>query len=220
MNLKLQQVAAQTRRMSRKKDCADNDENPSGNDVAAFTCVQMPGQDKAELRTACSVVESSKDALTSCKACASHTMAVNAESEIVPVRCSEDADALVAKTDISRPKCTSYSEMLVFKLSQQSPMSSAPLSLSTENMTASESDRYMLLSKDSEAEAGKDEDSVLTVTDINEASVGVIEGLQMVVLGMDCTSKETVVEHITEYRSPLEHFHSKRQGIELEVGTM
>jgi hypothetical protein len=37
---------------------------------------------------------------------------------------------------------------------------------------------------------------------------------------VDCSSKETVVEHLADYRSPLEHFHSKRQGIELEFGTV
>jgi len=159
MNLKLQQLAAQTRRLSRRKECSeDGDGSPSGSDVTALTCLQIPGQDKAEIRTACSVVEGSKDTSISYNVCASPTMAENAESVIIP--------------------------------------------------------------KDSETETWKDQDSVPAVTDVKQASMAVSEGLEMMELGMDCSSKETVVEHVAEYRSPLEHFHSKRQGIELEVGTM
>lgn len=221
MNLKLQQVAAQTRRLSRKKECLeDGDGNPSGSDVTAFTCLQIPGQDKAEIRTACSVAEGSKDTLISYNACPSPTMAENAESDIIPTSCAEDADALVSKTDISQPKYTSSSEILKFSLSQQSSISSTPLSLSTENIAASKSDRCVQVSEGSATETGKDRDSVPAVTDFKPASMAVSEGLEMMVLGMDCSSKETIVEHVAEYRSPLEHFHSKRQGIELEVGTM
>lgn len=218
MNLKLQQVAAQTRRLSRRKECSgDGDGSPSGSDVTALTCLQIPGQDKAEIRTACSVVEGSKDTLISYNVCASPTMAENAESDIIPIPCTEDADS---KTDISQSKYTSSSEILGFSLSQQSFISSTPLSFSTENVAASKSDRCVQVSKDSETETWKEQDSVPAVTDVKQASMAVSEGLEMMELGVDCSSKETVVEHVAEYRSPLEHFHSKRQGIELEVGTM
>jgi len=218
MNLKLQQVAAQTRRLSRRKECSeDGDGSPSGSDVTALTCLQIPGQDRAEIRTACSVVEGCKDTLISYNVCASPTMAENAESGIIPIPCTEGADALVSKTEISQSKYTSSSQILGFSLSQQSFISSTPLSFSTENIAASKSDKCVEASKDSETETGNDQGSVPAVA---EASMAVSEGLEMMELGVDCSSKETVVEHIAEYRSPLEHFHSKRQGIELEIGTM
>ena len=221
MNLKLQQVAAQTRRLSRRKECSeDGDGCPSGSDDTALTCLQIPGQDKAEVKTACSVVEGSKDNVISCNVCASPTMAENAESDIIPIPCPEGADALVSKTDISQSKYTSSSQILGFSLPKQSFISSTPLSFSAENVAALKSDRCVQVSKDSETGTWKDQDSVPAVTDVKQASMAVSEGLEMMELGVDCSSKETVVEHIAEYRSPLEHFHSKRQGIALEVGTM
>lgn len=221
MNLKLQQVAAQTRRLSRKKECSeDGDGSPSGSDVTPLTCLQIPGQDKAEIRTACSVAEGSKDTLMSYNVCASPTLAENAEGDIIPIPRTEGADALITKTDISQSKCTSSSQILGFSSSQQSFISSTLLSFSTENVAASESDRRVQVSEDSETETWKDQYSVPAVIDVKQASVAVSEGLEMMELGVDCSSKETVVEHVAEYRSPLEHFHSKRQGIELEVGTV
>jgi hypothetical protein len=221
MNLKLQQVAAQTRRLSRKKECLeDGNGSPSGSDVTGLTCLQIPEQDKAEIRTTCSVDGGSKDTLISYNVCASPTMAENAESDLIPTPCTEDADVLVAKTDISPSRYTSSSGTLEFSLSQQSSISSTPLSLSSVNIAASKSDRCAQVSKDSETETAKDQDSVPAVTDVKQASMAVSEDFKMVELGVDCSYKETVVEHIAEYRSPLEHFQSKRQGIQLEVGTM
>ena len=221
MKLKLQQVAAQTRRLSRRKECSeDGDGSPSGSDVTALTCLQTPGQDKAEIRTACSVVEGSNDTLISYNVCASPTMAENAESDVIPIPCTEGADALVSKTDISQSKKTSSSQILGFSLSQQSFITSTHLSFSTENVAASKPDRCVQVSKDSETETWKDQDSVPAVTDVKQAIMAVSEDLEMMELGVDGSSKGTAVEHVAEYRSPLEHFHSKRQGIELEVGTM
>jgi hypothetical protein len=221
MNLKLQHVAAQTRWLSRRKECSENgDGSPSGSDVTALTCLQIAGQDKVEIRTECSVVEGSKDALIPYNVCASPTMAKNAEIDIIPVPYTEGADALVSKTDISQSKYTNSSQILGFSLSQQSFVSSTPLSYSAENVAASKSDRCIQVSKDSETETWKDQDSVPAVTDVKKASMAVSEGLEVMELGVDCSSKETVVEHVADYRSPLEHFHSKRQGIELEVGTV
>jgi hypothetical protein len=220
MNLKLQQIAAQARRLSRKKECSeDGDGSPSGSDVSALTCLQI-GQDKAEIRTECSVGEGSKDTPIPYIVCASPAMAENAESDIIPVPCTEGADALVSKTDISQSKYTNSSQILGFSLSQQSFISSTPVSYSAENVAASKLDRFIQVSKDSETETLNDRDSVPAVTDVKKASMAVSEGLEMMELGVDCSSKETVVEHVADYRSPLEHFHSKRQGIELEVGTM
>ena len=220
MNLKLQQVAAQTRRLSRRKECSEDvDGSPSGSDVTPLTCLRILGQDKAEIRTACSVVEGSKDTLIPYNVCASSALAETAESDVIPIPCTEGTDALVSKTDVSQSKFTSSSRILGFSLSQQSSIPSTPSSFSAENVATSKSDRCVQVSENSETEIWKDQDSVPAVTDVKQASMAVSEGLEIMELGVDCSSKETVVEHVAEYRSPLEYFRSKRQGIELEVGT-
>jgi hypothetical protein len=160
MNLKLQQVASQTRRISKKKDYSeDNDEIP------AFGNFQIPVQDNTEIRTASSALDSTKDNTQIYnKVCASPVVDVNAESdsqknEVVPVQFTENTTALVSKTDLSQPECTS-SDRQGFKLSEQPFMSVAPLSLSAESGicdgTASESDNCVVvpikIQKDAESD--------------------------------------------------------------------
>jgi hypothetical protein len=242
MNLKLQQVAAQTRRMSRKKEyLEDIDENQTGSDISAFINLEVPVQEKTDIRTACRAVESTKDNnLVSNKVCASPVMDVNEESgsqekEIIPIQATENCNMMVSKTDNPQPKCVSSTETLDFKLSEQPSISSVPLALQGESeietRTASELDRFVLVPnrgpenyKSDGAVTDETQNGVPIVIDSKQISTGVSEDLhaeafEMMVLGMGSSSEDTVLQHITEYRSPLEHFHSKRQGFVLEVGT-
>jgi hypothetical protein len=222
--------------MSKKKEyLEESDENP------AFSNFQIPVQDKAANRTACSAFESTKDNTPiSDKVCASPAMDVNVESgsqkksEIIPNQSAENTTLLVSTSDISQPKYMS-SDSLGFKLLEQSFRSSAPSSLSSESeidsRTASKLDNYVSVPSESKkifesdgVLTQKGQDGVSAVIDIKQISTCVSEDLcseasEMVVMGMGSNSKETVLQHITEYRSPLEHFHSKRQGIVLKVGT-
>jgi hypothetical protein len=219
MNHKLQQVAAQTRRMSRKKENSeDSDENPYGSDVPSFLTVQVPVQDKTEMRTACIAVESSEDnSLTCNKACASATMDVTAESisqenEIMLIHSCENASMLVSSSDISQIKSADSSEVLDCKISELSCKSLVQLPLSqaceASTSTASNLDSPVRVESDSvEAER-----SHPAVTDIERMDTDVSsEASDMMVLGMGSSPKEMVAQHIAEYRSPLEHFHTKRQ---------
>lgn len=235
MNLKLQQVAAQTRRMSKKKEyLEDNDRNPAFNDF------QIPVQDKTAVRATHNTLESTKDStIISNRVCASSSVDVtirsgSQKSKIIPNQSTENATVLVSKSDVSQPKYVS-SDPLSFKLLEQSSRSSAPLSLSavseTDGSTASEADNYVSVPSKSKKGfesvgvlTGKGQRGVSTVIDIKQISTGVSEDVcseasEMMVMGMGSSSKDIVLQHITEYRSPLEHFHSKRQGIVLKVGT-
>jgi hypothetical protein len=213
MNRKLQQVAAQTRRMSRKKENSeDSDDNAYGSDMSSFLTLQVPVQDKTELRTACIAVESSED---NCIACCSSTMDVNTESisqenEIMFIQSTENASMLVSKSDISQIKSTNSSEMLDCKLSELPLKSSvqSPLSEVSEasTSTASKLDSRVQVEGDNmEAER-----SHPAVTDVERMGTDVLEASDMKMMGIVSNSKETVLRHLSEYRSPLEHFHSKR----------
>jgi hypothetical protein len=211
MNRKLQQVAAQTRRMSRRKDnTEDSDENPCGSDMPSFLSLQVPVHDKPEMRTACLAVESSKDDSTNCnKVCASRTMDVNTESvsqenEMMPIQCTKNASMLVCSSDISQIKSTNSSDTLHCKLSELSCKSSLqqPLSAVSETITstASKLDSHVRVNGDSE----EAECSQRMGTDVPDSS-------DVMVMAMgSSSSKETLSQHITEYRSPLDHFYCKR----------
>jgi hypothetical protein len=208
MNRKLQQVAAQTRRMSRKKENSeDSEDNPYGSDMPSFLNLQVPVQDKTELRTACIAVESSED---NSKACSSSAMDVNAESiseenVIMLTQSTEIASMLVSSSDISQMKSTNSSEMVDCKLSELSSKSSVQSPLSevseTSMSTASKLDSHVQV----EAERSQPD-----VTYVERMGTDVLEVSDVKVVGMVSNSKETVSRHLSEYRSPLEHLHSKR----------
>jgi hypothetical protein len=215
MNRKLQQVAAQTRRMSRKKDNSeDSDENPYGSDVPSFLNLQVAVQDKTEMRTACIAVDSSEDNSAICnKVHASSTMDVNTESisqenEIMLIQSTENTSMLVSSSDISQIKSTNSSEMLDCKISELSSKSSVQSLLSevNETSTASKLDSRVQV----EGHTAEAERSHPVMTDIERMSTDVPEASDMMVMGVGSYSKETVSQHLSEYRSPLEHFHSKR----------
>jgi hypothetical protein len=230
MNLKLQQVASQTRRISKKKDYSeDNDEIP------AYSNFQIPVQDNTEIRTASSALDSTKDNTQIYnKVCASPVVDVNAESdsqknEVIPFQFTENTTALVSKTDLSQPECTS-SDSQGFKLSEQPFMSLAPLSLSAESGIGDGTASVTVpikIQKDVESDGvltEKGQDGVSAVIDMKQICSGVSEEMcseapEVMVMGMGSSSKEAVPPHIVEYRSPLEHFHSERQGIVHKVGT-
>lgn len=213
MNRKLQQVAAQTRRMSRKKENSeDSDENPYGSDIPSFLNLQVPVQDTTELRTACIAVESSED---NSKACSSSTMDVNTESisqenEIMLIQLTENASMSVSNSDISQIKSTNSSEMLDCKLSEPSSRSSiqSPVSEVSETNTsaASKLDGHVQVEGDNvEAERSQP-----AVTDVERMGTDVLGASDVKMTGIVSSSKEMVLRHLSEYRSPLEHLNSKR----------
>lgn len=207
MNRKLQQVAAQTRRMSRKKEnLDDSDETRCGSDMPSFLNLQVPVQDKIELRTACIAVESSED---NSKACSSSTMDVNAES-ISLIQSTENASMLISSSDISQSKSTNSSETLDCKLTELSSKSSvqSPLSEMSEigTSTASKLDSYVQV----EGDDVEVERSQPAVTDVERMGTDVLGASDTKMVGIVGKSKETVLLHLSEYRSPLEHLHSER----------
>jgi hypothetical protein len=215
MNRKLQQVAAQTRRMSRKKDSSeDSDQNPYGSDVPSFLNLQVPVQDKTEMRTACIAVDSSEDnSIIYNKVHASSTMGestetISQENELMIIQSNENASMLVSSSDVLQIKSTDSSEMLDCKLSELSSKSSVQSLLNelSETSTTSKLDSRVQV-EDHTAEA---ERSRPAVTDIEQMVTDVPEASDMKVMGVGNCSKETVSQHLPEYRSPLEHFHSKR----------
>lgn len=218
MNRKLQQVATQTRRMSRRKENSeDSDENPCGSDVPAFLNLQVPVHDKPEMRTACFAVENSEDNSLICdKVCASRTMDVNTksvsqENEIMPIQSTENASMFFSNSDISQIKPTNSSDALQCKLSELPSKSSvhSPLSAvsETSTSTASKLDSHVQVEGNSE----EADSSLPAVTDIERMDTDVSEASGVMVMAMgSSSSKETVSQHITEYRSPLDHFYSKR----------
>jgi hypothetical protein len=214
MNRKLQQVAAQTRRMSRKKENSgeDSDDNPNGSDMPPFLNLQVPLQDKTELSTACIAVESSED---NSKACSSSAMDVNAESilqenEIMLNQSTKNATMLVSSSDILQTKSTNSSETVDCKSSEPSSKSSVQLTFSevseTSISTASKLDsRVQVEGGDAEAER-----SHRAVADVERMGTDVLEVFDVKVMGTVSNSKETASRHLSEYRSPLEYFRSKR----------
>ncbi|XP_021920167.1 uncharacterized protein LOC110830068 isoform X2 [Zootermopsis nevadensis] len=228
MNLKLQQVGAQTRQMSKKKEyLEDSDENQ------AIINFQMPVQDKTTVRKACIAYEGTEDnTQISNTVCASPALDVNEESglqkiKIVPSQSTENSTMLVTKSDISQPKYMSCSDTLGFKLLEQPFAFSVPSSSAESKIdgsAASKSDKYVSVPSKSESDCvltEKDQNGVSTMSDVKEISTGVSEDLrseatEIMVMGMSSSSKETVLQHIAKYRSPLEHLHSKRQGIILQ----
>ncbi|PNF27149.1 hypothetical protein B7P43_G08554 [Cryptotermes secundus] len=207
MNRKLQQVAAQTRRMSRKKEHSDNsDENRCGSDMPSFLTLQVPVQDKKELRTACIAVESSED---NSKACSSSTMDVNAES-ISLIQSTENGSMLFSNSHISQSKSANSSDTLDCKLTElpSKPSVQSPLSEMSETGTsvAAKLDSCVQVESD-DVEVDRSQPAV---TDVERMGTDVLGASDMKMVGIVGNSKETVLRHLSEYRSPLEHLYSER----------
>jgi hypothetical protein len=203
--------------MSRKKGSSeDNDENLSGTDILSF--LNVPLQHKTEMRTVSTAVESSEyNSTIYNNECASATVDVSAENmpqenEMKLIQSTEDTNMLVSSSDISQNKPTDSPETLDSKLSvlpsesfEQSPLSSV---LETSANMASNSDIHVRVEGDSE----EAERSQPAETDIEQQmDTDVPEASDIVVMALGgSSSKETASQHITEYRSPLDHFYSER----------
>ncbi|XP_069677741.1 serine-rich adhesin for platelets-like [Periplaneta americana] len=218
MNRKLQQVYAQTQRMSKKRDeNEENEENATGSDVSEFINLQVSVQDNAISKTV--DIANLNTSLPS-------SMCVFSKSEDnVDVERTDNSVVASTSTSVSNSECVTSDKTADSELLNQSVSSteiSAPSSVNMESErnvcethesnSVSVSNEGPTLPDSGSLDTEKCQDSAFSWSSIKRISTGrsedyYSEGCELKVLGRTSNSRSTMPQCITEYRSPLEHMH-------------